>query len=61
MKKRTVITTEKREVWVVREVIPEPEQLIDGSTEMEPESNDPEEQHDQDASSVAHLVPRRSL
>jgi len=24
MKKRTVITTEKREVWVIREAIPEP-------------------------------------
>lgn len=61
MKKRTVITTEKREVWVVREVTPEAEQFIDASNEMEPESTDHEEQSDEDASSVAHLVPRRSL
>ncbi len=29
MKKRTVITTEKREVWVIREAIPEP---LEGQT-----------------------------
>jgi hypothetical protein len=30
MKKKTVITTEKREVWVVRDAIPEPDQSIEG-------------------------------
>ena len=31
MKKKTVITTEKREVWVIREAVPEPpgDQTID--------------------------------
>jgi hypothetical protein len=29
MKKKTVITTEKREVWVIREAIPEP---LEGET-----------------------------
>jgi hypothetical protein len=37
MKKKTVITTEKREVWVVREGIPEPaqDQTIDVSNAIE--------------------------
>jgi hypothetical protein len=37
MKKRRVITTEKREVWVVREAIPEPpqDQTIDISNAIE--------------------------
>jgi hypothetical protein len=37
MKKKTVITTEKREVWVVREAIPEPpqDQTIDISNAIE--------------------------
>ena len=35
MKKRTVITTEKREVWVVREGSPEPNQPIDISDAIE--------------------------
>ena len=29
MKKKTVITTEKREVWVIREAIPEPDPPIE--------------------------------
>ncbi len=35
MKKRIVITTEKREVWIVREGIPEPNQPIDISDAIE--------------------------
>jgi hypothetical protein len=35
MKKKTVITTEKREVWIVREGIPEPNQPIDVSDAIE--------------------------
>jgi hypothetical protein len=37
MKKKTVITTEKHEVWVVREAIPEPakDQTIDITDEIQ--------------------------
>jgi hypothetical protein len=35
MKKKTVITTEKREVWVVREGVPEPNLPIDVSDAIE--------------------------
>jgi hypothetical protein len=43
MKKRTVITTEKREVWVVREAVPEPDRPIDfvNAIEVQP-GGDPE-------------------
>jgi hypothetical protein len=43
MKKRTVITTEKREVWVVREAVPETDQPIDfvNAIEVQP-GGDPE-------------------
>jgi hypothetical protein len=48
MKKRTVITTEKREVWVVREGLPNPgpvslPETITVSTEDETE--EPEAEH----------------
>lgn len=47
MKKKTVITTEKREVWVIREAIPKPleDQTIDNPTVIEvplPESSSQE-------------------
>ncbi|HSP62983.1 MAG TPA: hypothetical protein VLQ90_08390 [Pyrinomonadaceae bacterium] len=35
MKKKTVITTEKHEVWIVREGIPQPNQPIDTSDAMD--------------------------
>ncbi len=35
MKKRTVITTEKREVWVIRETIEEPMVESDNSVDAE--------------------------
>lgn len=42
MKKKTVITTEKREVWVVREGVPEPDenQVIDIRNAIETASPD---------------------
>ena len=42
MKKKTVITTEKHEVWVVREAVPEPpkDQTIDVSNVIEVPSHD---------------------
>lgn len=41
MKKKTVITTEKREVWVVREAVSEPDLPIDVSnvTDSPPDGN----------------------
>ena len=43
MKKRTVITTEKREVWIVWEAVPEPDRPIDvvNAIEVQP-GGDPE-------------------
>ena len=42
MKKKTVITIEKHEVWVVREAVPEPpkDQTIDVSNVIEVPSHD---------------------
>jgi len=35
MKKKTVITTEKHEVWVIREGAPKPDQPIDAFSTIE--------------------------
>jgi hypothetical protein len=50
MKKRTVITTEKREVWVVRKSPPEPpeEQSTDVSNAIEVALPDLQESDDHD-------------
>ena len=54
MKKKTVITTEKHEVWVVREAIPEPpakDQPLDIKTiEVPSPGNDSEESDDLEGS-----------
>jgi len=54
MKQRTVITAEKREVWVVREAIPEPpakDQPLDIKTiEVPSPVNDSEESDDLEGS-----------
>ncbi len=53
MKKKTVITTEKREVWVVREAIPEPpakDQPLDVKTIEVPSVNDSDDSDDLEGS-----------
>lgn len=49
MKKKTVITTETREVWVVREIVPEKDQSIDliDAIEIQP-GGDPSEDKDEE-------------